>query len=65
MSISLVVPVLLDAYTTPFALQSVRIEGTKVMTYAQSQLERIHMRQVLDDVNIYTHQLLVRTLSNI
>lgn len=41
-------------------LKSVRVEGTKVLTYAQSQLERIHMRQVLDDVNIYTHQLLER-----
>ncbi|XP_034239195.1 lipid storage droplets surface-binding protein 1-like isoform X3 [Thrips palmi] len=41
-------------------LKSVRVEGDKVLTYAQSQLERLHMRQMLGDVNTYTHQLLER-----
>ncbi|XP_052119934.1 lipid storage droplets surface-binding protein 1 isoform X3 [Frankliniella occidentalis] len=39
-------------------LKSVRVEGAKVMNFAQSQLDRVHMQQVLGEVNIYTHQLL-------
>lgn len=41
-------------------IKSVRVEGDKVLSYAQSQLEKLHMRQVLGDVNTYTHQLLER-----
>lgn len=30
------------------------------MTFAQSQMERFHMQQVIGDVSTYTHLLLVR-----
>ncbi|KAK3932802.1 Lipid storage droplets surface-binding protein 1, partial [Frankliniella fusca] len=41
-------------------LKSVRVEGSKVMNFAQSQLGRIHMQQVFGEVNMYTHHLLER-----
>ncbi|KAJ1528785.1 hypothetical protein ONE63_007166 [Megalurothrips usitatus] len=41
-------------------LKSVRVEGARVMSYAQSQLDKVHVSQIVGDVNTYTHQLLER-----